>query len=143
MLVAASLVGAISLAVQPSHITRVVASCSMLLTITRNQAIARMLQTFTVAVSACFSLVASLAVVLLLSALASRDVFGSGPTDDEGTPYFDTYARSLSTMFRLFVGEGWQDILYAASNSTTEAARYQMKGSQRCHCLCISFFRCP
>ena len=31
-------------------------------------------------------------------------------------------------MFRLFVGEGWHDILYSASDSTTEAARFWFIG---------------
>ena len=96
-----ALIGAISLTIEQQNATRVLTSCSVLLTITRNESFARMLQTFCLAVSACAALVASLLVVMLLFAVASRDLFGAGPTDDDGTPYFDTYARSLSTMFRV------------------------------------------
>ena len=42
----------------------------------------------------------------MLYALASRDLYGDKATDDDGIAYFDTYARSLTTMFRLFIGEG-------------------------------------
>ena len=38
-------------------------------------------------------------------------------------PFFETYGRSLSTFFRLFVAQGWTSIVYAASDATTEAAR--------------------
>jgi hypothetical protein len=44
-------------------------------------------------------------------------------TNEEQMPFFDTYARSLSTLFRLFVAEGWTDIMYSATDATNTSAR--------------------
>ena len=45
--------------------------------------------------------------IVLLFAIASKDMFGDKVTDsDTGDPYFDTYTHMLTTMFRLFLGEG-------------------------------------
>ena len=41
----------------------------------------------------------------------------------ESTEGYLFSGRSLSTFFRMFVGQGWTSVMYASSNATTEAAR--------------------
>ena len=48
---------------------------------------------------------------------------GLAAINEEQMPFFDTYARSLSTLFRLFVAEGWTDIMYSATDATNTSAR--------------------
>eukprot|EP00656_Telonema_subtile_P052056 TRINITY_DN7148_c0_g2_i1.p1 TRINITY_DN7148_c0_g2~~TRINITY_DN7148_c0_g2_i1.p1 ORF type:complete len:576 (-),score=141.01 TRINITY_DN7148_c0_g2_i1:230-1957(-) len=99
------------------------AASTVLLTITQNEKFGRMMHTFSLAVSACFPLVVSLFVLMLLYAIASTDMFGGGPKED-GIELFGTYTNSLTTCFRLFVGEGWHNIMYSTSDATTEASRF-------------------
>lgn len=50
-------------------------------------------------------------------------IHGLAAINEEQMPFFDTYARSLSTLFRLFVAEGWTDIMYSATDATNTSAR--------------------
>ena len=129
-LVVTALVGTVFLTIDQSRVVtsvsfaRTLCAVTVFLTITRNDDSSTMLHTFCLAVAACFPVILSLLVFMIIYAMASTDIFGDGPLDDDGVPMFDTYLKSLHTMFQLFVGEGWHGVLYSASNATTEAARF-------------------
>ena len=54
---------------------------------------------------------------------SSMTMHGLAAINEEHSAFFDTYARSLSTFFRLFVAEGWTDIMYSATDATNTSAR--------------------
>merc|ERR1711998_432097 len=56
------------------------------------------------------------------------DLFGKQAKDESGTYFFDSARASWTSMFRLFLGEGWHDIMWAASDGTTVAARFVFFG---------------
>ena len=47
-------------------------------------------------------------VLIVLYAIGAKEMYGKVPNGDGGY-YFDTYSKSLATMFRLFVGEAWHE----------------------------------
>ena len=55
-----------------------------------------MIHTFKIAVSACMPIVFSLLVLMVVWAMASTNIFGAKPLDDDGNPYFDTNSRWLA-----------------------------------------------
>ena len=77
--------------------------------------------------SAAWPIVTSLFVIACLYGRAALDAFGDKAVNNDGldniVAYFSTYSRSLSTFFRIFIGEGWAAIMYSASDATTGAAR--------------------
>ena len=67
---------------------------------------AKMIQTLFATLGTSSPLVFSRMAVICIYALLARDIFADKALDDLGQPFFSTYSRSLSTFFRLFVGEG-------------------------------------
>ena len=68
-------------------------------------------------------LVASLMVMTCLYALMAREIFKGNALNETSSSFFGTYSASLSTFFRLFVAEGWTDIMYSATDATNTSAR--------------------
>jgi len=93
--------------VMNANCQRALASCSSLLIITSGRHFSRMILSLSHAAATCAPIAFFVFDIVLLFAIASNDMFGDKVMDgDTGDPYFDTYTHSLSTMFRLFLGEG-------------------------------------
>ena len=86
VLVLGSVVGAVFLLAGGMHtpLARFLCSLTVLLTITRNEKMSKMIHTFKLAISACLPVVASLISVMLLYAFSSSDLYGDKPVDDDG-----------------------------------------------------------
>ena len=122
-----------------AHTARFFASFSVLCIFTRNPHFERMFQTLCGVATTNSSLLCAITSVVCLYALAARDIFQDA-VDDAGETYFDTYHHSviltrcclldfdlvlqLTTFFRLFVGEGWHGVMFAAADATTQVSRY-------------------
>ena len=93
--------------VMSANCQRALAACSSLLVITSGRQFSRMIFSLSRAAATCAPIGIFVFDIVLLFAIASKDMFGDKVMDgDTGDPYFDTYTHSLSTMFRLFLGEG-------------------------------------
>lgn len=104
------------------NVTRFVASLTCLMVFTRSRNFARMFHTGVKAVQACRDILLAMVVIMCLFALTSRDLFAD--TTEDGVPVFDRFSKSMTTMFRLFIGEGWHSVMYAASDNTTGASKF-------------------
>eukprot|EP00658_Telonema_sp_P-2_P024776 TRINITY_DN19974_c0_g1_i1.p2 TRINITY_DN19974_c0_g1~~TRINITY_DN19974_c0_g1_i1.p2 ORF type:complete len:319 (-),score=85.09 TRINITY_DN19974_c0_g1_i1:92-1048(-) len=97
---------------------------SALLVLTKSSSFCDLLFTFSGSAAVAAPTVGLLLVVMALYALAGRDIFSDKVLTAYGDQaYFSSYGRALSTMFQIFVGDGWAAAMYAASDRTTEAAR--------------------
>jgi len=66
--------------------------------------------------------------VVVLFAVACKDAFNDEVADPEtGVAYFDTMRHSLTTCFRILVGE-WHDTMFEAVAETTEATQLWFYG---------------
>ena len=113
IVVIAALFGAVLLLIDTDHTVmngncqRALASSSMFLIITTGSRFSRMILSLGHSIATCAPIAFFVFDIVLLFAIASKDLFGDKVMDgDTGHPYFDTYTHSLSTMFRLFLGEG-------------------------------------
>ena len=91
---------------------------------TKSSQFARSLQTLFSVFRATSALITAVLMSTFLAALAAQDLVGEEAVDADGNHYFGTMARSLSTLFRLFVGEGWHDVMYASSDVTNYATNF-------------------
>ena len=98
------------------------ASATVFLFITRNVSFSRMVLAFGRVLIRCFPLVSAIFMFMLIFCQASKDIFGDKVADTNGVPYFDTNSHSLTTLFRLFTGAGWHNVMLRAVAATTEAA---------------------
>ena len=79
---------------------------------TQNMRFSQMLQTLLGVSGASWPVGLSLVAVTCIYARAARDMFSDKVLNDYGSdPFFDTYGRSLSTFFRLFVAQGWTSVV--------------------------------
>ena len=91
---------------------------------TKSSSFARLLQTLFSVFRATSSLITAILLTAFVAALAAQDIVGPAAVDDDGNHYFGSLARSLSTMFRLFVGEGWHDVMFSASAATNYSVNF-------------------
>jgi len=98
------------------------ASATVFLFITRNLYFSRMVLAFIRVMVRCFPLVSAIFIFMLMFCQASKDIFGDKVASPEGEMYFDTNSHSLTTLFRLFTGAAWYEVMLRAAAATTEAA---------------------
>ena len=105
-----SLFGVVALnvgdAMLTTRVARFMAALSCLCIFTKYHKFAQHFVNLVATLRNASSLVASLLALICIYALAARNMFTDKALDDLGEPFFGTYAQSLSTFFRLFVGEG-------------------------------------
>jgi len=95
----------------------------VLLVITYNKKFGRMTLAFARAAASVMHISIAILMVVMLYAVASMSLFSTNVIDPAtGQPYFDTFSRSLVTMFRMFTGN-WHDTMYQAVEATTEGAQ--------------------
>lgn len=129
MIICISFVGACLLLMDPDHDViaakdaRTLTAFSVLLLITLHRQFGRILLSFCRAAATCLPVIVAIFFFVVIFALASKDIYGDTVVDSNtNTPYFDTFSRSLATMFRMFSGD-WHGIMYEAAAVTTEASQ--------------------
>ena len=85
---------------------RALAGFASLCIFTKSSHFGEIMQTLFGVISATLPLLSLLLAVNLLFALGANCMFGSKALDDFGSSFFGSYGRALTTVFRLFVGEG-------------------------------------
>ena len=103
---------------------RTLAAFTVFLIITTNRHFSLMLRALSRATSTCGHIVLTICVFILVYAILSKDIYGGQVLDDNGVAYFDTYWQSVLTMYRLFVGEGWHEVMMSTTAVTSDAARF-------------------
>ena len=90
---------------------------------TKNLRFTQLMTTVSTMGQLAWPLVASLMAVTCFYALTARAIIKDNALDETDRAFFDTYSRSLSTFFRLFVAEDWSDVMYSATDATNTSAR--------------------
>merc|ERR1712166_1556262 len=86
-----------------SQDARTMSSFTVLLVITCNKKFGRMTLAFARAATSVIPTIVAIFMVVMLYAVASMDLFSTKVIDPSTSqPYFNTFSRSLSTMFRMF-----------------------------------------
>jgi hypothetical protein len=107
----------------PMGTARFLTGFSTVTIFTKNVRFTQLMTTASTMGQLAWPLVGSLIAVTSLYALAAREIFKDNALDETTSPFFDTYSASLSTFFRLFVAEGWTDIMYSGTDATNTSAR--------------------
>ena len=129
MCLVVSLFGLVSMLVHdefkllPMGTARFLTGFSTVTLFTKNMRFTQLMTTASTMGQLAWPLVGSLIAVTSLYALAAREIFKDNALDETTSPFFDTYSTSLSTFFRLFVAEGWTDIMYSGTDATNTSAR--------------------
>ena len=105
-----SLLGVLALLVSddsfiPQHTARFFAACSALCLFTGSNEFDDAVQTFTGVLRTAAPVLWSIVAIMYIYAIAGHCIFGDKALNDVDEAYFGTYSRSLTTVFRLFVGE--------------------------------------
>lgn len=129
VLVLSSLVGVLNLMIAKSmgeegNKSRFLVASSTLLVFVKDTTFSRLIHLAYLSVRQCVGVFSILLVFMSMFGMICTDLFGSTATDDNGKYFFADATSMWATMFRLFVGEGWHDIMFSASDSTTVAARF-------------------
>ena len=90
---------------------------------TKNLRFTQLMTTVSTMGQLAWPLVASLIAVTCFYALTARAIIKDNALDETDRAFFDTYSKSLSTFFRLFVAEDWSDVMYSATDATNTSAR--------------------
>ena len=111
VVVLVGIVGAVFLVVDQEHVAvsaqtaRTLSAFTVFLLITSNRKFGEMTLAFGRATKSVIPTAVAILMIVFLYAVASKALFGDKVEDpDTGLPYFDTFTRSLATMFRLFTG---------------------------------------
>ena len=123
-----SLFGVVALIVGDSNLmaigtARFLAGFSTVCIFTQNIRFTEVMTTASTMSKLAWPLVGSLIAITCLYALTARQLFNDNAYNETFSAFFDTYSRSLSTFFRLFVAEGWTDIMYSGTRATNSSAR--------------------
>jgi len=125
-------------AVMSTRNARTAASLTVLLIITYNKKFGTMTLAFARASGSVIPTLVAILMVVMLFAAASMELFSDKVIDPSSKkPYFDNYATSLTTMFRMFNGN-WHDTMWAAAEATTEGAQLWFT----CYVFILAVFCC-
>ena len=109
--------------VTSSQDARTLASFSVLLVILYSKKFGQVTLAFGRAAASVVPTIIAILMAVVMFAVASTDLFGDKVVDpNTSKPYFDTFARSLSSMFRMFTGD-WHEAMGLAVTETTEGAQ--------------------
>ena len=106
----------------PMGTARFMTGFSTVTIFTKNTRFTQLMTTVSTMGQLAWPLVGSLMAVTCFYALTAREIFQNA-LNETNSGFFTTYSRSLSTFFRLFVAEGWADVMYSATDATNTSAR--------------------
>jgi len=106
------------------NIPRFILASSTLLVFVKNSSFSKLLHLVYLSLKQCVGVLAITLGLMTFYVMICQDLFGQTAKDDSDKLFFGSQAQAWASMFRLFVGEGWHDILYAVSDATTVAARF-------------------
>jgi len=114
----------ITYGVLPMNLSRSMMAATCWLVFVRSASFARMLHTFSLSFQSCTPYLVTMLIIMMICSITARDLYHDKAFEEDGTALFSTFTYSFITMFRLFIGEGWHGIMYAAAYNTSSASKY-------------------
>jgi len=96
--------------------------CTALLVIPRSRYFASMFHLLALSILECLPYIGMMLIVMMLFAQGFHDLYGHAKAHN--VSYFSSFHESLRTMFQLFTGQSWHNIMLEVAHETSEAAKF-------------------
>jgi len=110
--------------VLPKNLSRTMLAATCWFVFIRSVTFGRMLHTMSLSFWSCTPYLLTMFIIMMIASIAARDLYHDKAYEEDGSALFPDFTRSFITMFRLFIGEGWHGVMYAAAYNTNAASKY-------------------